>query len=155
MFCPRCGKENDDKAMFCEQCGENLKENNQNVRVSNNSKVILIICGVCFIGIISVCIFMFFKDKNDFQFSNLRFKEVAGGVDVVGKVKNNSGKDCSLLDVNYEYKSGSFIEEDTFFINDIANGDTIDISERNYDLDVDEINDYIISVKNVECIVEG
>lgn len=90
--------------------------------------------------------------NNDYQFSDLKFKEVAGGVDVVGKVKNNSGKDCGLLSVDYEYKSGSLTEEDSFIISDISNGDMADISERNFDIDINEVDDYNITVKKAECL---
>ncbi len=152
MFCSKCGKKNDDKAMFCEQCGEKLNE--KDVKVKNNSKTILIICGVCFIGIIFVCLFVLFKDKDAYQFSELKFQEVAGGVDVVGKMKNNSGKSCSLLSVDYEYSSGSLTEKGNFMLNDVSNDDIVDISERNYDLEVYEIDDYTISIKEVKCIVE-
>lgn len=29
MYCPRCGKQNDDNAEFCSSCGNNLKDINQ------------------------------------------------------------------------------------------------------------------------------
>ena len=108
----------------------------------------ILFCAVCCVFLITGC------GKEDYQFSELKFKEVYGGVDVVGKVKNNSGKDCSLLSVDYEYSSGSLTEEGSFLIQDVPNGETIDISETNYDLDVEEMDDYTISVKEASCFSE-
>lgn len=154
MFCPRCGKKNDDKAMFCEQCGENLKENNQNVRVNNNSKVILIICGVCFIGIISVCIFMIFKNKNDFQFSELSLKHSETGYSVYlkGKIKNNSNKNCSVATIYYEYGNGKIMEEDFVMISDLNKGEIRTLDERTFIDENEDVENYEVNVKEVRCI---
>ena len=154
MFCPRCGKKNDDKAMFCEQCGENLKENNQNVRVNNNSKVILIICGVCFIGIISVCIFMIFKNKNDFQFSELSLKHSETGYSVYlkGKIKNNSNKNCSIATIYYEYGNGKIMEEDFVMISDLNKGEIRTLDERTFIDENEDVENYEVNVKEVRCI---
>lgn len=92
--------------------------------------------------------------KEDYEFSELKFKEDAGLVDVIGKVKNNSGKDCEILSVDYEYTSGSLTEEGNFMIDDIKDGEIVDISETNFDLNADEMNDYTISIKKAKCIVE-
>lgn len=154
MFCPRCGKKNDDKAMFCEQCRENLKENNQNVRVNNNSKVILIICVVCFIGIIFVCLFMIFKNKNDFQFSELSLKHSETGYSVYlkGKIKNNSNKNCSIATIYYEYGNGEITEEDFVMISDLNKGEIRTLDERTFIDKNEDVENYEVKVKEVRCL---
>lgn len=152
MFCPKCGKKNDDKAMFCEQCGEKINENNQNTKVKNNSRTILIICGVCFIGIIFVCLFMFFKDKNDFQFSELRYvKSDTDLIYIKGKVKNNTNKTCNILSVEYKYESSNFSDIGYMDIKNVSKKDTKDIFDLTFDVDEYDYKEYKISVIEAEC----
>lgn len=154
MFCPKCGNKNDDKAMFCEQCGEKINENNQNTKVKNNSKTILIICGVCFIGIIFVCLFMFFKDKNDFQFSELSLKHSETGYSVYlkGKIKNNSNKNCSIATIYYEYGNGKIMEEDFVMISDLNKGEIRTLDERTFIDENEDVENYEVKVKEVSCL---
>ena len=148
MFCPKCGKKNDDKAIFCEQCGEKLNE--KDVKVKNNSKTILIICGVCLVGIIIACLFIF-KSEYDFQFSKLRLEKGYTVVYLKGKIKNNTGKNCGGVRVEYEYGNGNLMEKGSFYIFDIGKGEILQIDEIT-DIDADEdFEDYEVVVKKAEC----
>ena len=61
MFCPKCGKENDNNAEFCSDCGENLKQ--KSVDTSQESSVGPI--GILFFCIPLVGAIMYFVWKDE------------------------------------------------------------------------------------------
>lgn len=90
--------------------------------------------------------------KEDYEFSDFKYKRDGENVEIVGKIKNNTGKDCPFLKVDYEYSSGSLTEENSFTYMDVLSGKITDISGPTDDVTVDEVNDYKIKVKKITCI---
>lgn len=71
-FCPRCGKENVDDAVFCEDCGHNMKETDNRIRSYRNSQLLngflnfkTLAAIVVIIAIAGVLFFSFSGTSND------------------------------------------------------------------------------------------
>lgn len=153
MYCAKCGKQNKVGASFCEYCGEKFNVNFHHKKMNRDSKIILIICGVCFIGIVSVCLFMFLKNENDFQFSELYLKKSDyDSVYLKGKIKNNSDKNCSLATIYYEYGNGAVMEEDFVMISDLNKGEIRKLDELTFIDEDEDVENYRVKVKEVSCL---
>ena len=66
MFCPKCGKQNKEEAIFCEDCGTHMKASqmqNTNTPAGNSQKkkkssvgIILLIVGIIGVVVLALCV---------------------------------------------------------------------------------------------------
>lgn len=129
---------------------ENNKKN-----VPKASTIILGVCLVCGLGCLlvwGIIKYIDYDKKAGFQFSELRI-EFDGyiGSDVLGAVKNVSGKDCKTLQVNIDMVNGSLTEKSYFTLENVKNNRTHKINRPVYLEDDENAEDYKIKVTDVEC----
>lgn len=151
MFCPKCGKENDDENLFCASCGTKLKESEENkskeviaiknklkrrIKITNflqlfkgkNKKKTVIVCSCCVIIICLILGGILYFNNPITKFEN--------------DIKNNNSTealkvydDKILGDVNKEDKIKSYLKNDITTIEKSFTDEKIEYDKAKNNLD--------------------
>lgn len=100
------------------------------------------------------CLFITGCGKEKYPISNLKlYNEKFYDITFVkGKVRNDTKNDCSSLKIDFEYGTGSLMESDYTYVDDIKAGDTEEIEGVIQEkIDDDELDEYEIKVTKIEC----
>lgn len=104
---------------------------------------------------LAVCCILFITGcgQEKYQITDLTLEyDGYNAVYIKGKVKNNSGKKCGLLSVNYEYGSGSLMEDGSFLLEDLNDGEIRNLYEFTSIDENENIDTYVVKVKKVNCL---